>query len=69
MAQAASSSASPSSSDDEEFDDGGQDIHIITWELDVIGRALRNECREVERLKACLSAVETVLGTADREAT
>lgn len=31
------------------------------------GQALQDGCREVERLKACLSAAETVLGAADGE--
>lgn len=59
---------SSSSFNDEEFDDDGHDIHTIEGELDVAGRALRDECQEVEQLKVCLSVAKTTLGAMDREA-
>ena len=37
-------------------------------ELAVAGQAFRDGCREVEWLKACLSAAETALSAADGEA-
>ena len=66
--RAASPSDSPSSSSDEESDDNGHDIHTIGRELAKAGRALRDGCREVEWLKACLSVAEMALGDVDGEA-
>lgn len=57
----------PSSFDGEEFDDGGQDIQTIGRELDVVDQALHDECREVERLRACLLVVEMALGVMNEE--
>jgi hypothetical protein len=61
-------SASPSSSDDEEVEGDEHDIHNVREELAVVGQSLRNRCLEVERLKECLAAAETVLGAMDGEA-
>ena len=58
---------SSSSSSDKEFDDCDQDIHTVVQQLDATGQALRNECREAERLRESLSSAETMLGAADEE--
>ena len=40
---------------------------MMLQDLDVTRQALREENREAERLRSCLSAVETALAIADRE--
>ena len=60
--------ASPSSFDDEEDEGDEHDIHTVREELSMAGQSPQNGCREVERLKECLTAAETALDAMDVEA-
>jgi hypothetical protein len=40
----------------------------VVRELDVTRQALRDECREAEQLRECISVMETALDAAGREA-
>ena len=60
--------ASPSSFDDEEVKGDEHDIHTVREELSMAGQSPKNGCREVERLKECLTTSETALGAGDMEA-
>lgn len=40
----------------------------MVWELDVTRQALRDECREAEQLRECISIMETALDATGREA-
>jgi hypothetical protein len=40
----------------------------VVWELDVTRQALRDECREAEQLRECISIMETALDATGREA-
>ena len=40
---------------------------MMVWDLDVTRQALRAESQEAERLRSCLSTMETALTVADRE--
>lgn len=54
--------------DDEEPKDDGHNIHTMRWELAVARQALRDGCREVERLNVCLSMTKTMFGAVNGEA-
>ena len=40
---------------------------MMLWDLDVTRQGLHMENQEVERLRSCLSAMETALAKANRE--
>jgi len=54
--------------DNAEPKDDGHNIHTMRWELAVAGQALRDGCREVERLNVCLLVTKTMLGATNGEA-